>query len=100
MHEQVQTTRFCWWVCRIGPLLPDGREDHGPFRSDSADPWLLSEQEREIAGYLAALFRQKIVLVIAQELAEAGVPLDPVWPGDQAVLAVLLLLPAIGYDIP
>jgi hypothetical protein len=100
MHNQIQTSRFCWWVCRIGTLLPDGREDHGPFRSDSADPWLLTEQEREVAGYLAALFHQKVVLVVAQELAEAGVPLDPEWSGDQAVLALLLLLPAVGYDIP
>lgn len=100
MHDQVQTTRFCWWVCRIGPLLPDGQEDHGPFRSDSADPWLLTEQEREVAGYLAALFHQKVVLAVAQVLAEAGVPLDPEWPGDQAVLAVLLLLPVAGYEIP
>jgi hypothetical protein len=100
MHDQIQTTRFCWRVCRIGPLLPDGREDHGPFRDDSTDPWLLTEKEREIAGYLAALFHQKVVLAVAQNLAEAGVPLDPEWPGDQAVLAVLLLLPAVGYDIP
>ncbi|WP_034261030.1 hypothetical protein [Actinospica robiniae] len=100
MHNQIQTTRFCWWVCRIGTLLPDGREDHGPFRSDSADPWMLTAQERELAGHLVALFHQRVVLATAHHLAEVGVPLDPEWPGDHAVLAVLLLLPAVGYEIP
>jgi hypothetical protein len=28
------------------------------------------------------------------------VPLDPGWAGDQAVVAVLLLLPVLGYEIP
>ena len=27
-------------------------------------------------------------------------PLDPEWNGDQAILAVLVLLPALGYLIP
>jgi hypothetical protein len=100
VHNQIQTMRFCWRICQIGPLLPDGTEDHGPFRSDSPDPWPLTDQEQAAAGYLAALFHQGVVLVAAQALAEAGVPLDPGWPGDQAVLAVLLLLPAVGYEIP
>ena len=30
----------------------------------------------------------------------AGVPLDPEWNGDQAILAVLVLLSALGYLIP
>lgn len=33
-------------------------------------------------------------------LCDAGVPLDPEWAGDQAVFAVLVLLPALGYEIP
>jgi hypothetical protein len=78
----------------------DGTEDHGPFRSDSPDPWPLTDQEQAVAGCLAALFHQRVVLVTAQALTEAGVPLDPEWPGDQALLAVLLLLPTVGYEIP
>lgn len=100
MHNQIQTTRFAWWVCGMGTLLPDGAEDHGPFRGDSPDPWPLTEQERAVAGYFAAFFHQRVVLAVAQDLAEAGVPLDPEWSGDQAILAVLLLLPAAGYEIP
>ena len=62
-------------------------------------PGLFTERDREQAGYIAAVFHL-LVRTVAAELCDAGVPLDPEWAGDQAVLAVLLLLPALGYLIP
>lgn len=99
MADQVQCTRFCWRVCRIGPVYPDGSEEPNPFDADGPAPWLLTGRERELAGYIAAAFHL-LVRTVAAELCDAGVPLDPEWGGDQAVLAVLLLLPALGYLIP
>ena len=59
----------------------------------------LTKPELELAGYIAAVFHL-IVRTVAAELRDAGVPLDPEREGDQAVLAVLMLLPALGYLIP
>jgi hypothetical protein len=99
MTDQIQCMRFCWRVCGIGPVYPDGSEEPNPFDPEGLAPWPLTECEREEAGYIAAAFHC-LVLTVAAELCNAGVPLDPGWAGDQAVLAVLLLLPALGYQIP
>jgi hypothetical protein len=99
MADQVQCMRFCWRVCGIGPVYPDGSEEPNPFDPEGPAPWPLTKRERELAGYIAAGFHL-LVRTVAAELCGAGVPLDPEWGGDQAVLAVLLLLPALGYLIP
>lgn len=99
MTDQVQCMRFCWRVCGIGPVYPDGSREPNPFEPEGLAPWPLTAQEREVAGYVAAGFHL-IVRTVAAELRDAGVPLDPEWGGDQAVLAVLLLLPELGYLIP
>ncbi len=99
MVDQIQCMRFCWRICGIGPVYPDGSEEPNPFDPGGPAPWPLTEREREQAGYIAAVFHL-LVLTVAAELCDAGVPLDPEWGGDQAVLAVLLLLPPLGYEIP
>ena len=99
MADQIECMRFCWRVCGIGPVYPDGSEEPNPFDPEGLAPWPLTERERELAGYIAAVFHL-LVRAVAAELCDAGVPLDPEWDGDQAVLAVLLLLPALGYEIP
>jgi hypothetical protein len=99
MADQIQCMRFCWRICGIGPVYPDGSEEPNPFDPEGPGPWPLTERERELAGYIAAVFHL-LVLTVAAELRDAGVPLDPEWAGDQAVLAVLLLLPALDYQIP
>lgn len=91
--------RFCWRVCGIGPVYPDGSEEPNPFDPEGPEPWPLTKRERELAGYIAAVFHL-LVRTVAAGLGDAGVALDPEWDGDQAVLAVLLLLPALGYLIP
>jgi hypothetical protein len=99
MADQVQCMRFCWRVGGIGPLYPDGSQEPNPFDPEGPAPWPLAKSERELAGYIAARFHL-FVRTVAAELYDAGVPLDPEWEGDQAVLAVLLLLPELGYLIP
>ena len=99
MADQVQCMRFCWRVCGIGPVYPDGSEEPNPFDPKGPAPWPLTKHERELAGYIAAAFHL-LVRTAAAELCDVGVPLDPDWGGDQAVLAVLLLLPELGYLIP
>jgi hypothetical protein len=99
MGNQIQCMRFCWRICGIGPVYPDGSEEPNPFDPEGSAPWPLTEGEREQAGYIAAVFHL-FVRTVAAGLCDAGVPLDPEWAGDQAVLAVLLLLPALGYLIP
>ena len=89
----------CWRICGIGPVYPDGSEEPNPFDPEGPAPWPLTEREREQAGYIAAFFHRLVLMVVAG-LCDAGVPLDPEWAGDQAVCAVLLLLPALGYEIP
>jgi len=91
--------RFCWRVCGIGPVYPDGSQEPNPFDSEGPAPWPLTKNERELAGYIAAVFHL-LVRTVAAGLCDARVPLDPEWEGDQAVLAVLLLLPELGYLIP
>jgi len=99
MADQIQCMRFCWRVCGIGPVYLDGSEEPNPFDPEGPAPWPLTKHERELAGHIAALFHL-IVRTVAAELCDVGVPLDPEWEGDQAVLAVLLLLPELGYLIP
>ena len=99
MVDQIQCMRFCWRVCGIGPVYPNGSEEPNPFDPEGPAPWPLTKHERELAGYIAALFHL-LVRTVAAELYDVGVPLDPEWDGDQAVLAVLLLLPELGYLIP
>lgn len=99
MANQIQCMRFCWRICGIGPVYPDGSEEPNPFDPEGPAPWPLTKPERELAGYIASAFHL-LVRTVAAELCDADVPLDPEWDGDQAVLAVLLLLPALGYLIP
>ena len=91
--------RFCWRICGIGPVYPDGSEEPNPFDPEGTAPWSLTEREREQAGYIAAAFHL-LVRTVATRLGDVGVLLDPEWDGDQAILAILLLLPALGYLIP
>jgi hypothetical protein len=99
MANQVQCMRFCWRVCGIGALYPDGSQEPNPFDPEGPDPWPLTDHERRQAGYIAATFHQ-LVRAVATVLHNAGVPLDHEWEGDQAVLATLLLLPVLDYEIP
>jgi hypothetical protein len=99
MSDQIQCMRFCWRICGIGSVYPDGSEEPNPFDPAGPAPWPLTKHERELVGYIAAGFHL-LVRTVAAELWDAGVRLDPEWAGDQAVLAVLLLLPALGYLIP
>ncbi|WP_034088899.1 hypothetical protein [Streptacidiphilus albus] len=100
MVDQVEITRFCWRVCDIGALYPDGSESLNPFDPAAPGAWQLSDDERTLAGYVAAAFHQLVKLVV-EKLEEAGVHVDAPWGSDQAVVAVLLLLEAEGsYQLP
>jgi hypothetical protein len=99
MVNQVQCMRFCWRVCGIGAVYPDGSQEPNPFDPEGPDPWPLTDRERGQAGYIAAAFHL-LVRTVATVLRDAGVPLDHEWEGDQAILATLLLLPALDYKIP
>jgi hypothetical protein len=99
VEDQIQCMRFCWRICEIGPVHPDGSTEPNPFDSEGPEPWPLTEYDRELAGYIAAGFHL-VIRTLAAELCAVGVPLDPEWGGDQAVLAILLLLPALDYLIP
>ena len=99
MVNQIQCMRFCWRVCGIGAVYPDGSQEPNPFDPEGPDPWPLTDRERWQAGYIAAAFHQ-LVRAVTTVLHDAGVPLDHEWEGDQAVLATLLLLPVLGYEIP
>jgi hypothetical protein len=99
MVNQVQCMRFCWRACGIGALYPDGSQEPNPFDPEGTDPWPLTGHERRQARYIAAAFHQ-LVRAVATVLHNAGVPLDHEWEGDQAVLATLLLLPVLDYEIP
>jgi hypothetical protein len=99
MADQIGCMRFCWRACGIGAVYPDGSEEPNPFDPGGPAPWPLTGRERELAGYIAAAFHL-LVRTVAAQLGNAGVPLDPEWEGDQAILAVLLLLPALRYVIP
>jgi hypothetical protein len=91
--------RFCWRVCGIGAVYPDGSQEPNPFDPEAPESWSLTASEREQAGYIAAYFHL-LVRAVATRLHDAGVPLDHEWDGDLAILATLLLLPALGYKIP
>jgi hypothetical protein len=80
-------------------VYPDGSQEPNPFDAEGPAPWVLTSRERRQAGYIAAAFHL-LVRTVATVLHDAGVPLDHEWAGDQAVLAVLLLLPALDYKIP
>ena len=84
MADQVQCMRFCWRICGIGPVYPDGSEEPNPFDPKGPAPWSLTEREREQAGYIAAAFRL-LVRTVAARLCDVGVPLDQEWDGDQKV---------------
>ena len=51
MTGQVQVIRFCWRVYSIGAVYPDGHEEPNPFDPDGREPWPLTEDERNAAGY-------------------------------------------------
>lgn len=100
MVSQVEITRFCWKVCGIGALYPDGSESPNPFDPAAPGAWQLSDDERTQAGYVAAHFHH-LVKSVLEKLEEAGVHVDAPWGSDQAVIAVLLLLEAEGsYHLP
>jgi hypothetical protein len=99
MADQKHCMRFCWRVCGIWPVYPDGSQEPNPFDPEGPEPWPLTESERGQAGYIAAAFHL-LVRAVATVLHDAGVPLDHEWDGDQAILAALLLLPALDYEIP
>lgn len=98
MVSQVEITRFCWRVCSIGATYPDGSESPNPFDPAAPGAWRLTDTEREAAGYIAAAFHQVVMLVV-QVLDHAEVHVDAPWGPDQAVIAVLLLLVADGYEV-
>jgi hypothetical protein len=60
MVDQVQCMRFCWRVCGIGALYPDGSQEPNPFDPEGPDPWPLTDHERWQAGYIAAAFHQLV----------------------------------------
>jgi len=99
MADQKHCMRFCWRVCGIGAVYPDGSQEPNPLDPEAPESWPLTASEREQAGYIAARFHL-LVRMVAAALHDAGVPLDHEWDGDQAILATLLLLPALGYQIP
>jgi hypothetical protein len=99
MANQRHCMRFCWRVCGIGAVYPDRSQEPNPFDPEAPESWPLTASEREQAGYIAAHFHL-LVRTVAIVLHDAGVPLDHEWEGDQAILATLLLLPALGYQIP
>jgi hypothetical protein len=99
MTGQVQLIRFCWRVCGIGAVYPDGHEEPNPFDQYGPEPWPLTDDERNAAGYYAAVFH-RLVKGAAAELTARGVPIDAEWSGDQATLAVLILLHALDLGIP
>src|SRR5208283_938295 len=54
MVDQIQCMRFCWRICGIGPVYPDGSEEPNPFDPGGPAPWPLTEREREqMAGTVA-----------------------------------------------
>ena len=91
LSEQREVIPFCWGAFGITPVEPGWR-----FRGHT---WLLTPAERAaIEPAWATLAR--IAAEVAEALATAGVPLDPGWPGDLAVIAEMLVLEAIGINIP
>lgn len=99
MTGQKQVIRFCWCMCSIGALYPDGRKEPNPFDPDGLEPWPLTEEEIKAAGFYASLLH-RLVETAAAELASRGVPIDAEWSGDQATLACLVVLHALDFEIP
>lgn len=99
LHDQVQITRFCWRVCGVGARFPDGTEEPNPFDPAAPGAWVLTRAEFEAARVIAASFHQ-LVQSVARVLEQHDVPIDAQWASDQVVIAVLLLLPLVGYEVP
>jgi hypothetical protein len=99
MTGQKQVLRFCWRMCKINAVYPDGRQEPNPFDPDGPEPWPLSEEEIKAAGFYAAVLH-RLVRAAADELAGRGVPIDAEWSGDQAALACLIVMHALDFEIP
>lgn len=99
MTGQKEVLRFCWRMCKINAVYPDGRQEPNPFDPEGPEPWPLSEEEIKAAGFYAAVLH-RLVTAAADELAGRGVPIDAEWSGDQAALACLIVMHALDFEIP
>ncbi len=91
LSEQREVIPFCWGAFGIMPVEPGWT-----LRGHT---WLLTPAERAAIEPARATLAG-IAGEVADALASAGVPLDPGWPGDLAVIAEILVLEAIGIAIP
>jgi hypothetical protein len=97
--DQVQVIRFCARVFEVAYRFPDGSEEPSPFDRAGPEHWPLTPAQRAMTDRAVGDFRA-VVIFTALALARAGVPLDPQWDGDLAVVGQLLLLPGAGHEIP
>jgi hypothetical protein len=70
--NQVQISRFCWRVCQISPVYPDGSEEPNPFDPGGPEAWPLTERVRHLAGYVAAYFHRLVVAVAHEKPRSEG----------------------------
>jgi hypothetical protein len=91
--SQREVTRFCWHIYEMAGIYPDWS-----MRDDSG-PWLLTFDEQNAMNLVKARFRDVVQLAV-NELAGAGVDLDPNWSGDHAAVGELLLLPSFPWHLP
>jgi hypothetical protein len=91
LADQVEVIGLSWFTVGIAAVLPGWRM--------ASHTWQVSPQERAAMPAVKAALRT-VVDAAADELADAGVPLMPSWPGDLAVVGELLLLKVIGIKIP
>lgn len=91
LSEQREVIPFCWGAFGIAAVDPGWT-----LRGHT---WLLTAAERAAIEPARATLRS-ITGTVADALVSAGVPLDPGWPGDLAVIAELVVLEAVGIAIP
>ena len=91
LTDQFEVIGFCLYVFGMAPV--------GPGWKKTGHVWWLKPTEVAAMEPVSTKFGS-VVVSAADMLAAAGVPLEPSWPGDLAVVAEMLLLEATDNGMP